>query len=45
MYALLLRYLPPRAAQVLLVLWYALLIAAVLLCAGDAPGEFRYGDL
>jgi hypothetical protein len=45
MYGLLLRYLPPWAAETVLVLWYLLLIALLLLALDAPSGEFRYGDL
>ena len=45
MYNFLLRYLPPWLAEVLLVLWYAVLIVLVLLLASQDPGDFRYGRM
>jgi hypothetical protein len=42
MYGFLKRYLPGPAADVLMALWYALLILAVLYCAVEPQAEFRY---
>ncbi len=45
MYAFLSRHLPRPLADVVAVLWYALLIAGILLCyQRNGPG-FRYLDL
>lgn len=46
MYALLRRFLPPRAANVALTLWYITLLIILVLLADHAPsGDFRYGQL
>jgi hypothetical protein len=46
MYAILRRFLPVRAATVLLTVWYVVLLTLVILLADHAPsGDFRYGQL
>jgi hypothetical protein len=45
MYDFLCRYLPDWVAEILLVIWYLLLIIAILKCLQVPPGEFRYGNL
>ena len=42
MYGLLKCYLPSPVADVLMALWYVLLILAVLYCAFETQAEFRY---
>jgi hypothetical protein len=42
MYGFLKRYLTGPAADVLMALWYVLLILAVLYCAFEPQAEFRY---
>jgi hypothetical protein len=42
MYGFFKRYLPDPAADVLMALWYVLLILAVLYCAFEPQAEFRY---
>jgi hypothetical protein len=41
-YRLFKRYLPGLAADVLMALWYVVLILAVLYCAFEPQAEFRY---
>ena len=45
MYGFLLRYMPPWAAEVVLILWYIVLIVMILRALDAPSGEFRYGDL
>ena len=45
MYGFFKRYLPGPAADVLMALWYVLLILAVLYCAFEPQAEFRYVKL
>ena len=42
MYGFFKRYLPGPAADVLMALWYVLLILAVLYCTFEPQAEFRY---
>jgi hypothetical protein len=42
MYGLLKRYLPSLVADVLMALWYVLLLLATLYCAFEPQAEFRY---
>jgi hypothetical protein len=42
MYGLLKRYLPGPAVDVLMALWYVLLILAVLYCAFEPQEQFQY---
>lgn len=42
MYGFLKRYLPGPMADVLMAIWYELLILAVLYCASEPQAEFRY---
>jgi hypothetical protein len=42
MYGFLRRYFPGVAADILMALWYVLLILAVLYCAFEPQAEFRY---
>jgi hypothetical protein len=42
MYGLLKRYLPAPVANVLMALWYVLLILAVLYCAFEPQAQFQY---
>ena len=42
MYSFLKRYLPSPMADVLMALWYVVLILAVLYCASAPQAEFRY---
>ena len=42
MYGFLKRYLPGPMADVLMALWYVLLILTVLYCASEPQAEFRY---
>ena len=42
MYGFLKRYLPDPVADVLMALWYVLLILAVLYCVFEPQAEFRY---
>lgn len=42
MYGFLKRYLPGPAADVLMALWYVLVILAVLCCVFEPQAEFRY---
>jgi hypothetical protein len=42
MYGFFKRYLPGPAADVLMALWYVLLILAVLYCVFEPQAEFRY---
>jgi hypothetical protein len=42
MYGLLKRYLPVPMANVLMALWYVLLILAVLYCAFEPQAQFQY---
>ncbi len=42
MYGFLKRHLPGPVADVLMALWYVLLILAVLYCAFEPQAEFRY---
>ena len=45
MYGFLQSFLPRWLAEGLLILWYAALIALVLLLFDVAPGDFRYGHI
>ena len=45
MHAFLSRHLPPRAARTLAVLWYALLVAGILICYQGDVGDFLYLQL
>lgn len=45
MYAFLRRHLPRWLAEVVLVLWYVVLLTLVILLSGSPAGEFRYGLL
>jgi hypothetical protein len=42
MFALLSKRLPPRAAEWLTALWYAVLLLLVLYCAAEPQAEFTY---
>jgi hypothetical protein len=42
MYGFLKHYLPGSVADVLMALWYALLVLVVLYCAFEPQAEFRY---
>jgi hypothetical protein len=42
MYGFLRRYLPGAVADVLMALWYVLLVLAVLYCAFEPQAEFQY---
>jgi len=42
MYGFLQRSLPGLMADILMALWYVLLILAVLYCASEPQAEFRY---
>jgi hypothetical protein len=42
LYALLRKYLPARAADILMALWYAVLILVVFYCAFEQQAEFLY---
>ena len=42
MYGFLKRYLPDLMADILMALWYVLLILGVLYCASEPQAEFRY---
>ena len=42
MYGFLQRYLPDLMADILMALWYVLLILAVLYCASEPQAEFLY---
>jgi hypothetical protein len=42
MYGFLKQYLPGLMADVVMALWYVLLILAVLLCASEPQADFRY---
>ena len=42
MYGFLTHYLPSPMADVLMALWYVLLILTVLYCASEPQAEFRY---
>lgn len=44
-YAWLLPRIGPRAAAVVTALWYAALLALVILFATEPPADFRYDDL
>ena len=39
------RWMPPRVAAAVLVVWYILLIFAILWCWNADPAEFRYGNI
>ena len=41
-HAFLCRYLPPRVADILTGLWFALVLGLILLCGPTATGVFRY---
>jgi hypothetical protein len=45
MYAWLRARLSKRTADLLIVLWYALLMMLILLYAMEPPGVFRYGNI
>lgn len=45
MYGWLRSHFPKPAADLLIVLWYALLMGLVLLYALEPPGVFRYGNI
>ncbi len=45
MYAFLRSFVPPAAANALMIVWYVLLIMLIVALSPAPPGEFRYGNI